>query len=192
MIYKFRTQGAVHNLNRIDSYRKSHSERPNHQGHRTTLLQSEILFLEAQAMCVGEVNCLESTESPCGKLWSQVSICKQNTWVSVWENNCFHDSSNFQWSPYPLDLKPQIFICGDIPQGLGLYQQLPKYPDLKTAIRASQGGMREGHQEFCPPDPIVPVTPRRSFRAHFWAPVKQTGFVLQTWNVWVLCLCAWN
>ena len=37
----------------------------NHQGHRTTLLQSETLLSAAQAsLCVGEVRSLESTESP--------------------------------------------------------------------------------------------------------------------------------
>ena len=48
----------------------------NHQGHSTTLLQSETLLSAAQvSLCVGEVRSLESIESPCGNFWSQISTC---------------------------------------------------------------------------------------------------------------------
>ena len=48
----------------------------NHQGHHTTLLLSDTLLSTAQAsLCVGEVRSLESTGSPCGELWSQISTC---------------------------------------------------------------------------------------------------------------------
>ena len=48
----------------------------NHQGHHTTLLLSETLLSTAQAsLCVGEVRSLESTGSPCGEFWSQISTC---------------------------------------------------------------------------------------------------------------------
>ena len=68
-INKFRTHGTVHNLNRKDTSRYNHTlDDQNHQGHRTTLLQSETLLSAAQAsLCVGEVRSLESTESPCGE-----------------------------------------------------------------------------------------------------------------------------
>ena len=68
----------------------------NNQGHHTTLLLSEILLSTAQAsLCVVEVRSLESTGSPCGEFWSQISISiltgyKLNkslhlaTWGSEW------------------------------------------------------------------------------------------------------------
>jgi len=47
-----------------------------HQGHHTALLLSETLLSTAQAsLCVGEVRNLESTGSPCGEFWSQISTC---------------------------------------------------------------------------------------------------------------------
>jgi len=68
----------------------------NHQGHHTTLLLSETLLSTAQAsLCVGEVRSLESTGSPCGEFWSQISTCilaghrlnkslHLTTWGSEW------------------------------------------------------------------------------------------------------------
>ena len=68
----------------------------NHQGHHTTLLLSDTLLSTAQAsLCVGEVRSLESTGSPCGELWSQISTCiligyrfnkslHLTTWRSEW------------------------------------------------------------------------------------------------------------
>jgi len=68
----------------------------NHQGHNTTLLLSDTVLSTAQAsLCVGEVRCLESTGSPCGKFWSQISTCiligyrfnkslHLTTWRSEW------------------------------------------------------------------------------------------------------------
>ena len=45
-----------------------------HQGHHTTLLLSETLLSTAQAsLCVGEVRSLQSTGSPCGEFWSQIT-----------------------------------------------------------------------------------------------------------------------
>ena len=68
----------------------------NHQGHHTTLLLSETLLSTAQAsLCVSEVRSLESTGSPCGEFWSQISTCiltgyrlnktlQLTTWGSDW------------------------------------------------------------------------------------------------------------
>ena len=48
----------------------------NHQGHHTTLLLSDTLLSTAQSsLCVGEVRSLESTGSPWGEFWLQVSTC---------------------------------------------------------------------------------------------------------------------
>ena len=48
----------------------------NHQGHHTTLLQSETLLPAAQAsLCFSEVKSLESTRSLWGEFWSHISIC---------------------------------------------------------------------------------------------------------------------
>ena len=48
----------------------------NHQGHHTTFLLSETLLSTAHAsLCDGEVRSLESTGSPCGEFWSQISTC---------------------------------------------------------------------------------------------------------------------
>jgi len=68
----------------------------NHQGHHTTLLLSETLLSTAPAsLCVAEVRSLESTGSPCGEFWSQISTCiltgyrlkksiHLTTWGSEW------------------------------------------------------------------------------------------------------------
>jgi len=68
----------------------------NHERHHTALLLSETLLSTAQAsLCVGEVRSLESTGSPCGEFWSQISTCiltgyrlnkslHLTTWGSEW------------------------------------------------------------------------------------------------------------
>jgi len=48
----------------------------NHQGHHTTLLLSETpLSTNPASLCDGEVRSFESTGSPCGEFWSQISTC---------------------------------------------------------------------------------------------------------------------
>jgi len=67
---------AVDKRTRSNERKKRHSGRTNHQGNHTTLLLSETLLSTAQAsQCVGEVRSLESTGSPCGEFWSQISTC---------------------------------------------------------------------------------------------------------------------
>ena len=87
MIYrwvnKFRTHGTVHNLNRKDTNRQSHSGRPkslrtphNVAAVRDSQPKHVCALSTAQAsLCVGEVRSLESTGNPCGEFWSQISTC---------------------------------------------------------------------------------------------------------------------
>ena len=100
MIYrwvnKFRTHGTVHNLNRKDTSRQSYSGRPksSRTPHNVAAVRDSVAAAQA-SLCVGEVRSLESTASPCGEFWSQISTCiltgyRLNkslhlmTWGSAW------------------------------------------------------------------------------------------------------------
>ena len=122
----------------------------NHQGHHTTLLLSETLLSTAQAsLCVCEVRRLESTGSPCGEFWSQISTCiltgyrlnkslHLTTWGSEWscqwfcdkidavpdflDNVWFSDEAHFLLSGH-VNPKNNIF-CGSTPPEHCLQRQL--------------------------------------------------------------------
>ena len=86
--------------------------------------------------------------------------------------------------PWPTD-QPQVW-----PAVVAAFTGLepPDYHRPEGSSKSDpKGGMREGHRELCPPDPNVSAAPGSSFGAHFWAPVKQRVFVVQTWNFGDVC-----
>ena len=47
-----------------------------------------------------------------------------------------------------------------------------------------KGGMRDGHQELCPPDPNVPAAPGCSFGAHFLSTSETKSFWSADLKLW--------
>ena len=92
----------------------------NHQGHHTTLLLSETLLSTAKAsLCVGEVRSLESTGSPCGEFWPQISTRILTGY-----------RSNFKLTPD--DMRKRVIMCQCLATKLTLCQTFLTMSGFRT------------------------------------------------------------
>ena len=168
MIYrwvnKFRTLGTVHNLIRKDTNRQSHSGRPNHQGHHTTLLLSKTLLSttrgrqravcdnQHRAICPGAWQVLDSTWStetnPAGTTGGSSSGSSRMVPPSHLQGVIGMATAAFPWSTDQLQVWPAVVAAftGLEPPGFYLrgylkdrvYGNNPQsILDLKAAITAA-------------------------------------------------------
>ena len=202
-VNKFRTHGTVHNLNRKDANRQSHSGRPksrtphNVAAVRDSVVHSPRTTTSGLWQSPSDMStCLASSGQHLVDGEGSVRVLQwlhQDGATPTPQTNHWHGYTSVSLTDWSAEVWPVLvtaftrlehsrFSNVRIPQGLGVWQQTPDYPWPECNNHSSnksdpKEGMREGHWELCLPDPNVPVALWSLFGQHFFELQRNKEFL---------------